>query len=387
MNLLSVSLTTNLNLIGQNSVNLIGSLGMMFSCSPPLAAMFTVASIVFFYASKKFGEVSALGCQRARLSRPHLCQPRQPRQVTSVSLRCWALSTGWPEDAEGRPVRDGGHERRGDAGHLPQPAGARHTASRVLRVCSAPVRHRHTCLAKQCMFRSSSPQVRTFAAEDHETSVYGASVKELVVKQSKTKLIWAIYMPFVTLFNALLVIGVFSYMHATVKTRKDASDFAAFIFYTTRIQGAMNMISSQWTAFSAAMGAGAGRNHRHRREAPNLSLKRRCCFVKFRLRGCNLSCSNLIGCSKSNTPGEAVFDLIDRKPAQPTAGGLWPSKPATGRLELQRVSFSYPSRPAVLAEARCAAQGASDRTWRRVQHDGVEACVIVGFFSLLSSHR
>lgn len=99
--------------------------------------------------------------------------------------------------------------------------------------------------------------MRTFAAEDHETAIYGASVKELVVKQSKTKLIWTIYMPFVTCFNALLVIGVFAYSKRHVHTRKDASDFAAFLFYTTRIQGAMNMISSQWTAFSAAMGAGA----------------------------------------------------------------------------------------------------------------------------------
>lgn len=32
-------------------------------------------------------------------------------------------------------------------------------------------------------------QVRTFAAEDHETDIYGRSVGELVVRQSKTKLI------------------------------------------------------------------------------------------------------------------------------------------------------------------------------------------------------
>lgn len=100
---------------------------------------------------------------------------------------------------------------------------------------------------------------------------------------------------------------------AHVKTPRDASDFAAFLFYTNRIQGAMSTISSQWTAFSAAMGA-----------------------------------------------GEAVFDLIDRKPLQPTTGGVWPSAPPAGRLELQKVSFSYPSRPAVLKEARRAQAHAED---------------------------
>lgn len=77
VNLLSVSLTTNLNLIGQNSVNLVASLAMMFSCSPPLAAMFTVASIVFFLASKKFGEVRACGVgERGARAPPRACERR-----------------------------------------------------------------------------------------------------------------------------------------------------------------------------------------------------------------------------------------------------------------------------------------------------------------------
>lgn len=74
-----MSLTTNLNLIGQNTVNLIGSLAMMFSCSPPLAAVFSAASVVFFYASKKFGEARTplTSAQDAHFARLHVlsCAP------------------------------------------------------------------------------------------------------------------------------------------------------------------------------------------------------------------------------------------------------------------------------------------------------------------------
>ena len=77
VNVLSVSLTTNLNLIVQNSVNLTGSLVMMFGTQPKLAAVFAVASVLFFWGSKKFGGAAPAAHTRASLSIAPPC-PHQP---------------------------------------------------------------------------------------------------------------------------------------------------------------------------------------------------------------------------------------------------------------------------------------------------------------------
>ena len=144
--------------------------------------------------------------------------------------------------------------------------------------------------------------MRCFAAERTESAGYSRFVDDLVRQQVKIKLAYTLYAPAVTGFNAALLAGVLVYGRRSVATPAEASDFAAFVFYTNRIQGAMSTISGQWAAFAAAMGA-----------------------------------------------GEAVFELIDRKPAQPVEGGLRPGR-GTGALRLEAVSFSYPGpRPPVLS--------------------------------------
>lgn len=230
VNILSVSLTTNLNLIGQNSINLMGSLAMMFSSSPPLAAAFAFASLAFFFASKKFGEVTR-------------SMQKEIQAATSA---------------------------------------ANGTATQAISLVRL---------------------VRCFSAEEHESGVYSAYVDTLVRLQSRIKLAYTLYVPVVSAFNNVLLFGVLTYGRKTVSSPREASDFAAFVFYTNRIQGAMSTISSQWASFAAAMGA-----------------------------------------------GEAVFDLMDRKPELPVSGGAWPTRPARGGLTLERVSFGYPARPAVLNE-------------------------------------
>lgn len=213
VNLLSVSLTTNLNLIGQNTVNLLGSLAMMFSCSPPLAAVFALASVVFFYGSKKFGEVRQRAVKRA--GGEGRCSAMRKGAMSQAAGLLYAAGV----DPHTSSVRAGGHFSTIFAhprspllplSRIPYPVILlHHQLGRSMQKEVQSAVADTNGVATQAI--SLSRLVRTFAAEDHETHIYGLAVNKLVVQQARTKLLWTIYMPFVTTFNAILLIGVFVY--------------------------------------------------------------------------------------------------------------------------------------------------------------------------------
>jgi ABC-type multidrug transport system fused ATPase/permease subunit len=108
-------------------------------------------------------------------------------------------------------------------------------------------------------------------------------------------------MPVVSLLNNGLLCAVLLMGHSRVRDAASGAAFAVFFLYTSRIQGALMGISTNWTSFLGALGA-----------------------------------------------GEAVFTLMDRPPAMRTEGGDVPTKPSLGALSFERVEFSFVGRPAVL---------------------------------------
>ena len=78
--------------------------------------------------------------------------------------------------------------------------------------------------------------VRSFAAEDEESRIYAGFVAELVRQQARIKLAYTLYAPTVAGFNAVLLGAVLAFGRAKVHDAASASDFAAFLFYTNRIQ-------------------------------------------------------------------------------------------------------------------------------------------------------
>jgi ABC-type multidrug transport system fused ATPase/permease subunit len=225
---LSVSLTTNFNLIMQNSVNLLASVAVMLSVDALLSFAFVLASLFFFALSKKLGSVT---------------------RVMQKDI----------QDATSRA--NGGATQ----------------AISLLRT------------------------VRTLGAEAHEVDKYGAQVAELRVKEERLKIVWSVYMPLVSLLNNSLLVGVLIAGRAHVRTPDQAAGFAVFMFYTTRIQGAMTSISTNISSFLGALGA-----------------------------------------------GEAVFALMDRVPAMRTQGGRVPAQAPRGALSYDAVTFGFAGRPLVL---------------------------------------
>jgi ATP-binding cassette subfamily B (MDR/TAP) protein 8 len=225
---LSVSLTTNLNLLLQNGVNLIASVAVMLSVDARLSAAFVLASVLFFALSKKVGAIT---------------------RVMQKSI----------QDATSRA--NGGATQ----------------AIALLRT------------------------VRSLGAEAHEVDKYGVQVEELRAQQERIKVVWAVYMPIVSLLNNGLLAGVLVAGHQNVRTPAQAAGFAVFVWYTTRIQAAMGAISANWASFLGALGA-----------------------------------------------GESVFELMDREPAEATAGGRTPAAPAAGALAFDNVTFAFLRRPPVL---------------------------------------
>lgn len=226
--MLSVSLTTNLNLIMQNSVNLLASVAVMLSVAPLITLGFVLASTLFFLLSKRLGAITRV-------------MQKDIQDATSVA--------------------NGGATQ----------------AISLLRT------------------------VRSLGAEQHEMARYAAQVDHLRRKQEKIKAVWAIYMPVVSLLNNGLLCAVLLAGHAHVRDAASGAAFAVFFLYTSRIQGALMGISTNWTSFLGALGA-----------------------------------------------GEAVFELMDRPPAMRTEGGDVPASPALGALSLERVEFAFLGRPAVL---------------------------------------
>ena len=228
MQVLSVSLTTNLNLIMQNGVNLLASVAVMLSVAPLMTLGFVFASALFFGLSKRLGAITRV-------------MQKEIQDATSVA--------------------NGGATQ----------------AISLLRT------------------------VRSLGAEAHEMARYAAQVADLRRKQEKIKAVWAIYMPLVSILNNGLLCAVLLAGHSHVRDAASGAAFAVFFLYTSRIQGALMGISTNWTSFLGALGA-----------------------------------------------GEAVFTLMDRTPAMRTEGGEVPTAPTLGALRFVRVEFAFVGRPRVL---------------------------------------
>jgi ABC-type multidrug transport system fused ATPase/permease subunit len=143
--------------------------------------------------------------------------------------------------------------------------------------------------------------VRSLGGEEVETAAYALKVDALRLKEERLKLVWTIYSPAVSALNNCLLLGVLAGGRAYVSTPDRAAAFAVFFFYSQRVQNCLTGISNNWTAFLGAVGA-----------------------------------------------GDAVFRLLDRKPAL-MHGDAAPPLPLGGvELCFEAVAFSYPGRPGVL---------------------------------------
>jgi len=143
--------------------------------------------------------------------------------------------------------------------------------------------------------------VRSLGGEEVEVSRYRAAVEALRVLQERLKLVWAVYVPAVSMLNNALLLGVLAAGRAYVRSPEQAAAFAAFFFYSQRLQNCLSGISQNWASFLAAVGA-----------------------------------------------GDAVFALLDRQPRLGHGPDEPPLPPGGVELRFDALRFSYPGRPAVL---------------------------------------
>ncbi|WP_437601791.1 ABC transporter transmembrane domain-containing protein [Sorangium sp. So ce590] len=139
--------------------------------------------------------------------------------------------------------------------------------------------------------------VRAFAAEKHEAERYSGRVAESFDLARRRIRASGSFMGVVTFAGYSAIALVLWYGgHLVVAGRMTLGGLTSFLVYTIVVAFALGGLSDLWADFMKATGA-----------------------------------------------AERIFDLLDREPAMADAGGAQP-RAVAGRLELQRVRFSYPTR-------------------------------------------
>ncbi|CAL8468414.1 g7954 [Coccomyxa elongata] len=145
---------------------------------------------------------------------------------------------------------------------------------------------------------SSMTTVRAHAAEDSARAAYQACLKKFYTLQLKEALAYGSYMICTTFLpNAVNVVTLYYGGNLVLNDMMSAGALVSFMLYVASLNGAFQALGDVFSAIAAALGA-----------------------------------------------ADKVIELIQRVPKMPEAGNLRPST-FCGRLELQDVSFSYPSRP------------------------------------------
>ncbi|AUX40999.1 ABC transporter permease [Sorangium cellulosum] len=139
--------------------------------------------------------------------------------------------------------------------------------------------------------------VRAFAAEPHEAERYAGRVSASFALARKRIFASARFMALVTFAGYSAAALVLWYgAHLVVADRMTLGELTSFLVYTLVVAFALGGLSDLWADFMRATGA-----------------------------------------------AERIFDLLDRAPAMADAGGAEPSS-VSGRLTLEDVRFSYPTR-------------------------------------------
>jgi ABC transporter fused permease/ATP-binding protein len=142
--------------------------------------------------------------------------------------------------------------------------------------------------------------VRAFAAEPHEATRYAQANQRALELARKRVRASGLFMSITSLAGYLAIAGMFWYGgHLVLDGRMTAGDLTSFFVYALFVGFSLGALADLYADFMRATGA-----------------------------------------------AERVFELIDRVPSMPAAGG---ARPATteGRVELDGVGFAYPTRPQV----------------------------------------
>jgi ABC transporter fused permease/ATP-binding protein len=142
--------------------------------------------------------------------------------------------------------------------------------------------------------------VRTFAAEKAEAARYGDAIERSFVLARKRNVITATFMSIAMVASTAAIAVVMGYGGRLVADgAMSIGQLTSFLVYTLFVAFSLGALGDLWADFMRSIGA-----------------------------------------------AERVFEIVDRKPSIPTAGGIVPER-VDGLLELAHVDFAYPARPDV----------------------------------------